>query len=329
MALRVGFDVTVATSKRPRGMANYVFELLPALERAAPEIEPVLFLRDDRWFRRDRIAHLAPGAERRWMVEPMKAPLRGLDVFHGMGTRLPVSSRVPRTFTLHDLRGIDDAPEVQATNNRDRKIRTIRRADRILVLTEFGADRLVALFPEVRRESVTVVGHGVDLDRFRPHDAAEHAAVRAALGLPERFLLQLGSFFPHKNLEASIEGFARSGARSGDTALVLAGGGGSEEYRASLMERVERHGLAERVRWIDHVPAEHLAPLVSAARAVLMPSRYEGYGMPILEAMAAGTAGVASTSTCLPEVSAGIWDACDPDDADAWALAIDRLVGEE
>ncbi|MEL6714874.1 MAG: glycosyltransferase, partial [Planctomycetota bacterium] len=150
-----------------------------------------------------------------------------------------------------------------------------------------------------------------------------------ALDLPERFLLQLGSFFPHKNLEASIEGFARSGARSGDTALVLAGGGGSDEYRASLMERVERHGLGDRVRWIDHVPAEHLAPLVSAARAVLMPSRYEGYGMPILEAMAAGTAGVASTSTCLPEVSAGIWDACDPDDADAWALAIDRLVGEE
>lgn len=307
-------------------MANYIFELLPALERVAPEIEPVLFLRDDRWFRRDLIRDLVPGAERRWIIEPLKMPLRGLDRFHGMGTRLPASKRVPRSFTLHDLRGIDPVPGLASTGNAERKKRTVNRADRILVLTAHGARRLRHHFPHLDESRISVVGHGVDLERFRPAGADEVKRVRDRHGLPERFLLQLGSFFPHKNLELSIDAFARCRAQSSGVILVLAGGGGDPGHRKSLEQRVVERGLFEKVRWIDHVASQDLAPLVSAAQLLLMPSRYEGFGLPILEAMASGTAGVSSTAACLPEVCASIWEAHAPDDVESWAHAIDRLA---
>jgi alpha-1,3-rhamnosyl/mannosyltransferase len=330
--LRIGFDVSSAAGHQQRGIAGYIRSLLPALAEIAPQIEPVLFLRDERWLRKSLLEDLIPGAEFRWMMEPVRAPLGDLDAFHGMGTRLPRSQAVPRSFTLHDMRGFDLGGGVESRSGRRgnrRKTETIRRAEGVICLTEYGKARLLKHFPQVAPDTVQVIGHGVDPGRFHPYDEEDRRPVLGRLGLDGPYFLQLGSFFPHKNLELSIRGFARSRASKDEFRLVFAGGGGSEAHCAGLHALVESLGLSERITWIDDLPSDALPVVLSGARGLLMPSRYEGFGLPILEAMASGVPGVCSTSTCLPEVTGGIWDACDPDDDEVFAEAIDRLAHDD
>ncbi len=329
--LRVGFDVSSATSRRPRGIASYIRALLPALESAAPWIEPVLFLRDERWFRKSTIADLLPDAERRWLIEPIKGRLGDLDVFHGMGTRLPRSARLPRSFTLHDLREFDlgetSTPANQPARS-SRKEKTIRRADRILCLSEYGRGQLLHHFPELKPNAITVIHHGVDHERFRPRELSECEEVLRQVGIETPFLLQLGSFFPHKNLSLSIEGFARSRAREEGVALVLVGGGGGD-HTLGLKRRCEELGITEVVTWVEDLPDTAVPLMLSAAQALLFPSRYEGFGLPILEAMAAGVPGVSSDCACLPEINGGVWQTCEPDDVVGFSAAIDEVVFDE
>lgn len=325
-SLRVGLDVSAAAGRRPRGIGGYIRDLLPALEAANPSIEPVLFLREERWLRRRVVADLLPGARRRWMLEPAWVPTGDLDVFHGMGTRLPRSERVRRSFTLHDLREFDLGELRSASaeaKGQSRKGKTIRRADRILCISEYTRERLLFHFPEVPTEKTQVVYHGVDHERFRQRDPSESKGVLGELGIHAPFLLQLGSFFTHKNLSLSIESFARSAARREGVVLVLVGGG---EDTGELRRRCGELGIGDAVTWVEDLPGPAVPLVLSAATALLFPSKYEGFGLPILEAMASGVPGVCSTATCLPEVAGGIWTACDPDDVDGFGAALDELV---
>jgi len=326
--LRVGFDVSSAAGRRPRGIASYIRSLLPAIKSAAQEIEPVLFLRDERWFRKSAIADLLPEVERRWFIEHIKSSLADIDAFHGMGTQLPRAGHIPRSFTLHDLREFDlgeASPSRPGQKGGGRKERTIRRADRILAISEYGRTRLLHHFPDLNPDSIEVIYHAVDHARFHPRGEAEQRPVLDQLGIQAPFFVQVGSFFPHKNLELSLRGFARSRAHREGYQLVFVGGGGSETHRARLKELAHSLGLSAEVKWIDELSTGALPVVLSSARGLLMPSRYEGFGLPILEAMASGVPGVSSNSSCLPEVADGIWDTCDPDDDEAFADSIDAL----
>jgi glycosyltransferase involved in cell wall biosynthesis len=321
--LRVGFDVTSATSHRSRGIASYIRALLPALESAAPWIDPVLFLRNERWLRKEALADLLPGAERRWILDPLRVPLGDLDAYHGMGTHLPSRGGTPRSFTLHDLRSFDldgSSPEENG-----RRVKTIRRADRILCVSEYGRERLLHHVPDLSPRDLEVIHHGVDHERFRPRERAECEAALAGAGITAPFLLQLGSFFPHKNLELSIESFARSRARQEGVHLVLIGGG-SKDHSAQLKRRCGKLGLSEEVLWVDGLQSPAVPLVLAAAEALLFPSRYEGFGLPILEAMASGVPGVSSNCACLPEVVGDAWQTCDPDDPDGFSAALDQTL---
>ena len=324
--LRIGFDVTSATSHRARGIASYIRALLPALTRSAPWIEPVLFLRDERWLRKSTIADLLPCAERRWLIEPVKSPLAGIDIFHGMGTRLPRATHLSRSFTLHDLRGFDlgaNSAASSAEKRATRKGRTIRAANRILCISEHCRARLLHHFPETDDETIQVIHHGVDHGRFYPRDRSESEEALTEIGVKTPFLLQLGSFFPHKNLSLSIESYARSRARQEGLSLVLAGGGGDT---LKLKSRCDQLGISETVTWVEDLSEASLPLVLSAASALLFPSRYEGFGLPLLEAMAAGVPGVSSNCTSLTEVAGGVWKTCDPDDVERFSAAIDEVL---
>jgi len=324
--LRVGFDVTSATSHRSRGIASYIRALLPALEIAAPWVDPVLFLRNERWLRKEALADLLPEAERRWILDPLRVPLGDLDVYHGMGTHLPMRGRTPRSFTLHDLRSFD--LDGASPEEGSRRVKTIRRADRILCISEYGRGRLLHHVPDLPPGDVEVIHHGVDHERFRPRDRAECEAALRGAGIAAPFLLQLGSFFPHKNLELSIESFARSRARKEGVHLVFIGGG-SRDHSAQLKGHCKELGLSEQVLWVDGLEAQAVPLVLAAAEALLFPSRYEGFGLPILEAMASGVPGVSSDCACLPEIVDEVWQGCDPDDPDSFSDALDETLFDE
>ena len=322
--MRVGLDITQAVKLRGRGIARYIREVMPRLVEPGLGLETTCCIRGHRWWRRSLVADLVPGVRRSWLPLPFWMTTGGLELFHSFGNHLPDRSGVPLTFTVHDFRSLDRGPEKGARRSRLR--RNIERADGVLCLTEHGRARLLHHYPDFDPRRLAVVPHGVDPERFFPRDPEQSRAVALRLGLDRPFFIQLGSWFPHKNLELSMRAFARSRARDEGFLLAFVGGGASADYAASLAGLGDELGISGSLRWIEDVSGSELPLLLSAGAALLQPSRYEGFALPLLEAMAAGLPGVVSDSSCLPEVSGGIWPIAGQDDPAAFSVGMDRVT---
>lgn len=318
---RIGLDVTQAVKRQGRGIARYIREVVKAMP--ADGLPAELFIRGHRWFQRGLIDDLAPGRRRRWMASGSRLRANDIELFHSFGNHLPRHADCPLTFTVHDVRALD---EPAGYEGKERLQRNIRKASGIICLTRYGRERLLHHYPDLNTDTIAVIPHGVDHSRFRPAEAGLQNALRRELGLNRPYLLQLGSWFPHKNLELSIRAWLCSESYRKGSDLVFAGGGAPDSYRQELDQLLEPSGSADRVHWIEHVGGEQLAPLLSAAECLLQPSRYEGFALPLLESMACGTPGVVANASCLPEVSNGIWPTAGVDDAEDFAAGIDKMA---
>lgn len=325
--MRVGLDITQAVKRRGRGIAHYIREVLPRLAEPELGLEPTCCIRGDRWWRRALVADLAPRLPRAWMPLSAWMSVGGLQLFHSFGNHLPARSGVPLSFTVHDFRALDRAPGDR--DGGDRLRHNIERADGVLCLTEHGKARLLHHYPDFDPARLAVVPHGVDGHRFRPQDPGLVRQTTRRLGLERAYFIQLGSWFPHKNLELSIRAFARSRARSEGFLLAFVGGGAGAEYRAGLERLARETGVEDALCWIEDVAGDDLPRLLAGAAALLLPSRYEGFALPLLEAMAVGLPGVVSDSSCLPEVTGGIWPIAGQDDPEAFAAGMDAMALDE
>ena len=322
--MRVGLDISQAVKRRGRGIAHYIREVVPRLADPCLGVDATLCIRSDRWWRRGLVADLAPELPRSWLPLSSWLTTGGLDLFHSFGNHLPARSRVPLTFTVHDFRALD-RPATRGMGG-DRLRRNIERASGVLCLTEHGRARLLHHYPDFEARCLAVVPHGVDRDRFCVQDPERAARTASKYGLQRPFFIQLGSWFPHKNLELSIRAFARSRARREGYRLAFVGGGASEEYAARLAELAAGEGVTEAIHWIEDVSGGELPLLLAAAAALLQPSRYEGFALPLLEAMAVGLPGVVSYTSCLPEVSGGIWPVAGQEDPEAFAAGMEAMA---
>jgi glycosyltransferase involved in cell wall biosynthesis len=142
--------------------------------------------------------------------------------------------------------------------------------------------------------------------------------------LPERFVLFLGTLEPRKNLTTLIEAFARTGMVRQGIKLVIAGGKGW--YYQEIFKRVEELDLAGAVRFPGFVPDAELPLWYNAATVFVYPSLYEGFGMPLLEAMACGTPVIGSDASCLPEVVGDAGLLISPHDVEGLADSLERLL---
>jgi glycosyltransferase involved in cell wall biosynthesis len=190
--------------------------------------------------------------------------------------------------------------------------RLARTAARVITVSEFSKAELVDVLGAAP-DNVAVVPNGVD-DRFSPD--ADSAAARAGLGLDRGYVLAVGSRIARKNL-AGLEAAARMLARDG-VELVAAGSG-----RAYMRAEGDTP-----VRALGYVAEDHLPGLYAGAEALVMPSLYEGFGLPCLEAMASGTPVIAAARGALPEVCGDAALLFDPDDPEAAAAALERLLGD-
>jgi len=225
------------------------------------------------------------------------------DVFHAPHYIYPVMLPCPGVVTVHDcihLRFPGQLPNpAAALYAKVMMRRAVRAADRVLVGSEATRADLIELV-EADPTKIEVIPHGCDPYFLAAVDEEELAGIRRQLGLERRFLLSASNIKPHKNLKRLLQAFGQLQGDYPDLDLVVAGGDFSEH--PELQALCAEQGIEDRVRSLGFLPKRELRGLYHLAEVFVFPSLYEGFGLPPLEAMACGTAVVASRSSAIPEV---------------------------
>ena len=199
--------------------------------------------------------------------------------------------------------------------------RLARAARKIITVSEYSKQRIIK-HCKVPADKVAVVSSGVG-SQFRPHTAEEVSAIRAKLGLPENYILCVGSLEPRKNLPRLLAAWKQVQPRMNDLSLVVAGAKGHVFREAGLAAPVSGVHLA------GYLSDDVLPAVYAGARMFVYPSVYEGFGLPVLEAMASGVPVVTSNVTALREVAGDAALTVDPLHVDGIGCAIERLAADE
>ena len=230
-----------------------------------------------------------------------------------------------QVLTIHDVAPLDHPEWFEskfATWYRWMIPALARRVRSLITVSEFSKQRLLAI-TGIQESRIQVIPNGIS-DRFYQNASASSREVCTRLGIPgDRYVLALGSIEPRKNLLRLLDAWRHCGPRlPNDVWLVIAGAEGQRHIFAST----PLGQTPPRVHSTGFVQEEDLPALYGGALALAYPSIYEGFGLPVLEAMAAGTATITGNSTALPEVTGDAALLVDPYDVDAIAAAIERLV---
>jgi glycosyltransferase involved in cell wall biosynthesis len=252
-----------------------------------------------------------------------RARRSNVDLVHCPGPFTPRVRDRPLVMTVHDVLPLRHPELFTRTNVAHMRLVTsafVRRADRILTGSRHTRDELVALLG-LAEDRIDVTPYGVD-QRFRAVERDSDWLERR-LGLRGRYLLCVGTLEPRKNLRAALRAFRQVADEVEDCSLVVAGGRG---WRNELFER-ELDKASERVVLTGYLEDEELVRLYSGADCFLFPSLSEGFGFPVLEAMACGAPVVSSDRTSLPEVVGDAGLLVDPADEEAVAASLGEVLG--
>ena len=326
-----GIDAHVV-GRRQTGNETYVVNLANALARRA-DVKPLVYLDAGS-------AWPGPaGPETRqlnWRSSflriPFELPARarrdGCDLLHVQYVAPPVT-RLPIVTMIHDV-SFEDIPSLFPRRTELRLKLTVRHAVRVssalVTVSEFTRGR-IAFHYGVDPDRIIVTPDGVG-DRWHPVPRDEALARLADLSLPPSFVLAVGNLQPRKNIPRLVRAIAaarRSGA--GDLHLVLAG---QPRWGAGEINRaIEQAAAGDWVHFLGYVDDASLLALYSCANVVAYPSLYEGFGLPVLEALACGAVVAASNATSIPEVAGDAAILFDPEDEAAMADAIARGATDE
>ena len=264
----------------------------------------------------------------RWdqVTAPRYAERNRLSLLFNCKFSVPLAARVPTLIVIPGREQLAMAhvfPWYNRWYNRLLVPAFCRSAGALITHTEIGREDCIMM--GARPESITVIPHGVDR-YLRPATAEAKAALKARLGLTRPYILFLGGITPLKNIGNLLRAFARL-TPTHDLDLVLAG------FKRWSFERelapIAELGLEDRVKYVGYVPDEDLAALYSAAECLALPSWYEGFGIPIVEAMACGTPVVTSSGRhAAPEVANGAAMLVDPADPGAIATGLSQVLDD-
>ncbi len=329
----IAIDATYAIDPNPSGVAVYSRRLIESLAELNSPYRFLLCYRLSRWRKRNQFLKLegAAGAGPRFENRYVQAGLtlwlpRQARLFHSLAQRPPAHRFAREGATIFDLFPIPSrdysTPEFQKKFAKLLR-QAAERSDRVITLSRATADLLVR-HCGTPPERIRVIPGGVDLPR-RVLSEAERQAVRERLGGLGRYLaLCVGAIQTRKNTLNAVRALAQLPA---SYKLVLAGseGPGGE----SVIEFIRREKLDSRVIRLGDVSTAWLPTLYQAANVLLFPSLEEGFGLPVLEAMAAGTPVVTSQTSCLPEVGGDAALYADPFDTTDIADKVRRAVEDD
>ena len=250
-------------------------------------------------------------------------------LFHAPHYVVPLFPPAATVVTIHDLMHLS-RPEHASMPKRAYATamlrRAVRLAARIITVSEATRRELVAFDPRAEGKTV-VIPDGVD-GRFHPEiPAAERDRVRRAHRVKGPYVLFLGNDKPHKNLEGLLDAFGAVRKVDEEVRLVLAGGSSGRAGARGI--RIAERRLSTHVLDLGIVPDEDVPGLLAEARALVLPSFTEGFGLPVLEAQAVGTPAACSNRGGLPEAAGDAAVFFDPEDRPAFVTALQRVLGDE
>lgn len=323
--MRILLDATAVPADRG-GVGRYVDELAPELVRAGITLAMVVQRRDV-----EHYTQLVPGAviiaapariasrpvRMLWEQTGLPALIRRLrpDVVHSPHYTMPLLTRVPVVVTLHDATFFT-TPELHLRSKavffRSAIRIASRRAARLVVPSKATRDEVVRLVG-ADLEKFVVAYHGVDHGLFHPTSPEQQAAVKDGLGVAEAsYVAFLGTLEPRKNVPALIRGWvAACQGRTNPPALLLAGGRGWDETIDATIAAVPAHLTVRRTGFL---PLADLPAFLGGAVVVAYPSLGEGFGLPVLEAMACRVPVLTTRELSLPEVGGEAVAYCGTDD---------------
>ena len=334
---RVVFDAT-QLSRLGAGVSTYIVNLVRALAA----------LQDRRWdlivlARPEQAELFATGAGLR--LEPIRMPSTAYRVvweqlrlprvaqriaaglIHSPHYSIPLRLGLRRVVTVHDLTYVTMPEHHRASRSwyfRWILPRAVRAADHVLCVSETTRADLLRLYPDVSPAKVSVTRLAVGTAGAEEPSRDELAEVRRRLQLPDHFVLQVGTVEPRKNVAMTLDAVVELRRRDPRVELVLAGQRGWESER--LFRRLEEMPF---VRYLGHLSDHELAALYRLASVVIMPSHYEGFGLPVLEALRAGTPVVSSGKGGLAEVAGEAAVVPSRDHPSAYADALERLLVDQ
>ncbi len=263
------------------------------------------------------------------VIQPFALRKERVDLLHALAFVTPLLSPCPSVVTIYDLSFLLYPESLRRSRRFYLGLFTrlsARRARRIIAISKSTKRDVVRLL-RVPPNKVDVVYCGTD-KAFRLLPEAQVSAFRSRRGLPERFVLFVGTIEPRKNITGLIEAFAS--LRLGDHApLKLVIGGAKGWFYRDVFARVRELDLEDEVLFPGYIPAGELPLWYNAAELFVYPSLYEGFGLPPLEAMACGTPVVAANTSSLPEVVGEAGMLVDPLDVEGLAEAMRRVLNDE
>jgi glycosyltransferase involved in cell wall biosynthesis len=312
--LHIGIEAGDLLRSHRAGMARYTQSLLVALSRSALP------------------AKVRAWAPRRRMLGLLKSPLRlpvhffgdthprvRPDIFHATACVFPAWKSAVEIATVHDLYAVREELGLSADEIR-RRTDYIHRADRIICVSQYTRTHLHALLdlPAEKSVSIPLTAH----ESFKPASTEQQRQLRRRYGLPTEFLLFVGRYRKNKNLEGLMAGYAASGLR---LPLYIVGAFNKQEYEMTMGLAAEL-GCAGAIGWLNAVDESELPTLLSCASALCLPSTFEGFGLPIVEAMACGTPVLTSTGRATEETAGGHAILVDPESVESIADGLHRVL---
>jgi glycosyltransferase involved in cell wall biosynthesis len=336
--LRVAVNVEQLLHEAPGGIGRYTAELLRLLPAFDVDVAPFTARHARADVERALRAYDLDGLEPvilplpaallydAWHVLGVAGPVRRVapvDLVHAPSPAVPPTGTVPLVVTVHDAAPLvipEGFTRRGVTFHRQGFAAAAKRARLVIAVSAFSADEVVA-HTAIPRDRIRVVPNGVDLVPATPEEVA---AARRTYGLDDRpYVFWAGTFQPRKNVRVLLDAFTKLDPHTVPHRLVLAGPPG---WKADDGDAAVAQALGDRVRLLGPVARDQLFPLFAGADLFVFPSRHEGFGIPVLEAMAQGTAVVCADIPALREVAGDAARFVAPDDLAGWVAALESLL---
>ena len=340
--MKIGFDAKRIVANAT-GLGGYGRTLINALSVVSPDYELRLYAPDKG---QDRLRQQVTDRPNVQFVYPEKKPypfyrqywrsfgivkqLRadGIDIFHGLSGELPIglkATRVRSVVTIHDLIFLRH-PEYYHwidTKIYARKFRqTLREADRIIAISEC-TKRDILYYGDFPADKIDVIYQSCGTRFAQQLNEETKTKVRATYQLPQKYILFVGTIEARKNALLAVKALRYL---PDDLSLVLVGRATS--YAQTIQKFIQQNSYNDRVLFLSGVPNDDLPAIYQQAEVFVYPSRYEGFGIPIIEAIQSGLPVVAATGSCLEEAGGPDSLYVDPDDAKGLAEAILTAIDE-